>query len=217
MISLLKKLIRLGLSFLIISFSWFIVLIIHEFGHTITAKILGDNTAYFKIVQFQNGKLTAIGSNQYNIHAFNWWQIIIVSLAGVIFTYILALTVLSFKNKTKHKLIKLTLNSIIFWGVFDLVFQEIQGLFADIVNRTQYCGGTTGICGNDFADVFWILYVKIASLLARHSISIDPFIIVGLIKMISVLIVVGLVQFIWIRWKIIKNNVKRVKGARIKY
>jgi len=219
MFNLLKKILRLSLFFLITSFSWLFVLIIHELGHTKTAKLLGDNNAYFKIVEFTNGKLTAIGSNQYDIHAFNWGQIIVISLAGVGFTYMLALVMLFLKNnmaKNKNikesRLLEFSLNSIIFWGMFDLVFQEIQGLVANIAERPIYCGGTTGICGNDFADVFWILYEKIASLFTRHGISINPFIIIDLIKLISLTIVAWLVWFIWKKWKALHQNTSKLSN-----
>lgn len=142
-----------------LTFAFFIIINIHEIGHTLVSKYLGDTHACYKLVEFNNGHLTAIGKNVYNLYIFNDWQIIFISLAGVLASQVFAIFLIFIASKIK-KIKNTTLTKyLIFASGFDLAFQELQGLFAPIQHRNLMC--PRGICGNDFADAFWLIARKL--------------------------------------------------------
>ena len=149
---------RLLKNFVLLAVSFFIVINIHEIGHTFVARYLGDAHAYYKLVEFSDGRVTAVGKNVYNLYIFDDLQIILISLAGVLASQLLAVFLMI---AIKIKKIKNTIFTkyLIFAGGFDLVFQELQGMFTPLQHRGLMC--PRGVCGNDFADVFWLIAQKL--------------------------------------------------------
>ncbi len=170
-------------NFVLLTASFFIVINIHEIGHTFVAKYLGDTHAYYKLVEFNGGRVTAIGKNVYNLYIFDDSQIILISLAGVLASQLLAVFLMIAIKKIKNTTFT---KYLIFASGFDLVFQELQGLFASLQHRDLMC--PRGVCGNDFADVFW---------LAAQKLELNSTFGILAIKLISLLVVIIWIYFLY--------------------
>ena len=154
-----KKLTVFLRNFFLLAFAFLIVINIHEIGHTLVAKYLGDTHAYYKLIEFNNGHLTAIGKNVYALYIFNDLQIIFISLAGVLASQVFAIFLIFIATKIKKIKDTIFAKYLIFASGFDLAFQELQGIFAPLQHRNLMC--PRGVCGNDFADVFWLIAQKL--------------------------------------------------------
>ncbi len=186
-----KKYIKRSLVlFLYITLSFFIVINIHEIGHTVAAYLLGDLSASYSLIKIRNGKLVAIGSNEYDVYMFNRWQIILVSLAGVVTTQILAY-LLAFKLAKRESLNLNTFSKVFFYALlFDLIFQEWQLLITKVLMRDAIC--YKGVCGNDFADTVWLLAQSLEMLNVTGIFA---------LKIASLVVVVGWVWFVMRRFR----------------
>jgi hypothetical protein len=71
----------------------FALLIIHELGHTTAARLLGDPSAVFYLVD-KTERSSCIGCAFYNVSKLSWGANLIVSLAGLFAGQLVALTAL---------------------------------------------------------------------------------------------------------------------------
>ncbi|RMG97562.1 MAG: hypothetical protein D6706_08370 [Chloroflexi bacterium] len=82
--------------------AFFLMLVLHELGHTIFARLLGDQTAVFYLYRrFENGGF-CIGCNIYNAEALSSSALLLVSLAGLLFTQLIAIGLLYLRRHAQN-------------------------------------------------------------------------------------------------------------------
>ncbi len=128
----------------------FLMVNVHEIGHTFFARLFGDGSARYALYRLRpDGGLACIGCNRYDETALSFWGNLFVTLGGVIFSQILALISLWLWGRTVSQPAKR------FWGIlalvclFDVFFQAAQGLAANTALQTS-------LTRVDIADFVWL-------------------------------------------------------------
>ena len=137
---------------LLVVASVFIMINVHEIGHTVFARLLGDGSASYALYRLHpDGSIRCIGCNAYNPHWLSFFGNVIVPLGGVIFSQGLALALLWYKRKVKGGAPCGRFCAVLtVVCVSDAAFQVAQGLAANI-------GQQTGLTGVDIADFIWLV------------------------------------------------------------
>ena len=134
----------------------FIMVNIHEIGHTVTARIGGDRSASYHLYQsYPNGQIDCLGCNTYNPAHLRYWGKFWNAIGGVMATQcaaILALLVARYvaKRRVTRQILGLFMIICI---VGDALDQMIQALFAPI-------GAQSGLTNVDFADALYLLHSR---------------------------------------------------------
>jgi hypothetical protein len=127
---------------------------IHELGHTVLARLLGDPNSVFYLAKFEEQGM-CLGCNIYDASKLSWGGNVIVSLGGLLATQLVALTAvffLSFRNNSR--LLQRILSIIALGFAFlDVPVQAIQGLLYDLNDQVW----PTNV---DLIDVMLLLQVK---------------------------------------------------------
>jgi hypothetical protein len=121
------RVVLFGLVFL------FVMVNVHEVGHTIFARLLGDDSAHYVLYQAQ-GSTTCMGCNLYDSSRLGDVANILVNFGGVIFTQLLcwiAILLLAGGEGAVLRRWMLRTAIVITWSG-DVVLQLVQGLTADV-------------------------------------------------------------------------------------
>jgi hypothetical protein len=116
-----------GLAFL------FVMVNVHEVGHTIFARLLGDDSAHYVLYQAQ-GRSACLGCNLYDSSRLGDVANALVNLGGVVFTQLLCWTAIFVLASGVLTAVRpwmlLSIIAITWFG--DLILQLVQGLAANI-------------------------------------------------------------------------------------
>ncbi|RMG87142.1 MAG: hypothetical protein D6712_06160 [Chloroflexi bacterium] len=129
----------------------FIMLNVHEIGHTVFAKILGDENAYYMLIRWQpDGNLACIGCNHYDADELSYWGNFLTVWGGVIFTQLLAVGLLLYKRWRRELWGWHFFRVLVVVCVFDVFVQVFQGIIANVGQQTM-------LTNVDVADAIWLL------------------------------------------------------------
>jgi hypothetical protein len=129
--------------------SLFIMINIHEIGHTVFARLFGDTDAVYYLYRVSpNGDIACIGCNVYDETTLSLLGNIFVTLGGVIFSQGVAVALLVAKHKVGR--IGRFCNILVIVTLFDALFQVAQGIIANTAQQA-------GLTRVDFADFIWLV------------------------------------------------------------
>jgi hypothetical protein len=118
------RVVGFGLAFL------FLMVNVHEIGHTVVARLLGDDSAHYVLYQAQ-GRNACMGCNLYDSSRLGNAANVLVNFGGVIFTQVLCWTAIFLLARGVLKRWML-LSAIGITWTLDVILQLVQGLYADI-------------------------------------------------------------------------------------
>jgi hypothetical protein len=127
MIAAFLRVVVFGLAFL------FVMVNVHELGHTVTARVLGDNSAHYVLYEAR-GNSACMGCNLYDSSRLGHAANVLVNFGGVVFTQLLcwiAIVLLATGERAVLRRRMLLTAIAITWSG-DLVLQLVQGLQAQI-------------------------------------------------------------------------------------
>lgn len=106
---------------------------VHEVGHTVFARLLGDDSAHYVLYQVQ-GRSTCLGCNFYDSSRLGDLANVLVNLGGVIFTQLLCWIAILLLAGHGRAVIKpwMLLTAIVITWAGDVILQLVLGLQADI-------------------------------------------------------------------------------------
>lgn len=103
-----------------------LIVIVHEIGHTIAARLLGDSAATFTLFE-RTATSTCIGCNEFDPQALSALGRLLVSIAGVAATLICAIVLLGvLRQVAGHTWLRNALRVALALFVADLPFQWVQ-------------------------------------------------------------------------------------------
>jgi len=116
-----------GLAFL------FVMVNFHEVGHTVFARLLGDDSAHYVLYETQ-GNQACLGCNFYDSSRLGDVANVVVNFGGVIFTQLLCWTAILLLASGSRAIFKrwLLLTAIVITWLGDLILQLVQGLVASV-------------------------------------------------------------------------------------
>jgi hypothetical protein len=110
----------------------FLMVNVHEIGHTVFARMLGDDSAHYVLYQ-QQGTSTCMGCNLYDSSQLGNVANVFVNLGGVISTQLLCWTAVLLLARGKRNIPRwMLLSAIAFTWALDLILQFVQGLQANV-------------------------------------------------------------------------------------
>jgi peptidase M50B-like protein len=127
---------------------------VHEVGHTVFARLLGDGSAHYVLYQ-QRGSSTCMGCNLYDSSRLENVANALVNLGGVIFTQLLgwsAILLLARGRPAAPRWLLLTVIVITWSG--DVILQLVQGLLANVPQELPRGPERTY---TDYLAVVWFL------------------------------------------------------------
>jgi len=106
---------------------------VHEIGHTVTARLLGDGSAHYLLYQAR-GQSTCVGCNLYDSSSLSDTANVLVNFGGVFFTQLLCWSsILLLARRDRPRLEPwMALTAIVITWSGDLILQLVQGLLAEI-------------------------------------------------------------------------------------
>jgi len=134
---------------LVLLLSVFLMINLHELGHTAMSWVLGGHSAYYRLVEFGPHGLRCIGCNHYDVTGLGYWSRVLVPLGGVLATQLVfwvSLYLLARYRRLRRAY------AWVWLGMFllDAAVQTLQALLANIAAiRAE-----TGV---DLADVGWLI------------------------------------------------------------
>ena len=129
----------------------FLMLNVHEIGHTVFARLFGDRSASYALYRLQpNGSVACIGCNAYDESQLSFLGNAVVTLGGVLFTQGLALLLLWYGGRSRNAPCRGFCAVLMNVCLFDAVVQVAQGLAADTARQTA-------LTRVDLADFVWLL------------------------------------------------------------
>lgn len=136
-------------TLLVLLLSVFLMINLHELGHTAMSWVLGGHSAYYRLVEFGPDGLRCIGCNHYDVTGLGYWSRVLVPLGGVLATQLIFWVSLYLLARYRR------LRGAYAWvwlGVFllDAAVQVVQALPANIAA----IHAETGV---DMADVGWLI------------------------------------------------------------
>jgi hypothetical protein len=134
------------LSFLI---ALFIFVNLHEIGHTLFARLLGDPQSVYYLVQIE-GDHQCFGCNIYDTAKLTWGANLAVAVAGVLFSQAAALALIAGWRRAHPAWLRQALLIGVVVFLFDFPLQVLQAFRPDVAYQTGY----TNV---DFADFTWLL------------------------------------------------------------
>jgi len=131
--------------------SAFVMVNVHEIGHTILARLSGDSHATYALYRLNsNGDLSCIGCNVYDETALSWAGNVMVALGGVLFSQALAMLVLGLGGRRKFHWCWRFCQILVAVCALDAVFQVLQGILAHVSTQTN-------LTRVDLADFVWLV------------------------------------------------------------
>jgi hypothetical protein len=135
----------------------FLVMVnIHEIGHTLLARALGDEDAvYYLYREFDTDK-ACFGCNIYNPRKLTAFENTLVTVAGVLSSQLVVLGLLwLWSRRTRHPGHHYLMVTAIIIFASDVPFQVFRGIRADVASQT-------GLVRVDLADFLYILHRTLA-------------------------------------------------------
>ena len=138
-----------GLAFL------FVMVNVHEVGHTVFARLLGDDSAHYVLYQAQ-GRSACMGCNLYDSSRLGDVANVLVNLGGVVFTQLLCWIAILLLAGTDRVVIKrwMLLSAIAITWFGDVILQLLIGLPASIPETLPR---RPEITYSDYPAVIWFL------------------------------------------------------------
>lgn len=131
-----NKLLRSFLIILSIPVLLLIFTVIHETGHTLTARLFGDRNSTFYLVKIDE-QGTCLGCNISDHTKLSHLGNLAVSISGLLFTQVSAVLLLLLARKTPGNTFQRRLLLVAgFIFVMDVPAQVLQGLLYDITSHT---------------------------------------------------------------------------------
>jgi len=133
----------------------FVMINFHEIGHTVFARLLGDDSAHYVFYQ-ADGRSSCLGCNLYDSSRLADIPNVLVNLGGVIFTQLLcwiAIFLLAGGERAGLKRWMLLTAIVITW-FGDVVVQLVQGLTANV---PQVLPRRAEITYTDYQAVVWFI------------------------------------------------------------
>ncbi len=133
----------------------FVMINFHEIGHTVFARLLGDDSAHYVLYQ-ADGRSSCMGCNLYDSSRLADIPNVLVNLGGVIFTQLLcwiAIFLLAGGERAGLKRWMLLTAIVITW-FGDVVVQLVQGLTANV---PQVLPRRAEITYTDYQAVVWFI------------------------------------------------------------
>jgi len=142
----------LALYVLFVVVSLFVMINVHEIGHTVFARLFGDSSAFYALYRLRpDGSVACIGCNVYDETKISFFGNVVVTLGGVVFSQGLAVVSLWYKRKAKKSEKGRRFCSVLTAVcVFDAVLQVAQGITANTVQQSAF----TRV---DIADFVWLV------------------------------------------------------------
>jgi hypothetical protein len=121
------RVVLFGLAFL------FVMVNAHEIGHTVFARLLGDDSAHYALYQAQ-GRSACMGCNLYDSSRLGDVANVLVNFGGVIFTQLICWIAILLLAGGERAVVKrwMLLSAIAITWSGDVILQLVQGLQADI-------------------------------------------------------------------------------------
>jgi hypothetical protein len=121
------RVVLFGLAFL------FVMVNAHEIGHTVFARLLGDDSAHYALYQAQ-GRSACMGCNLYDSSRLGDVANVLVNFGGVIFTQLICWIAILLLAGGERAVVKrwMLLSAIAITWLGDVILQLVQGLQADI-------------------------------------------------------------------------------------
>ena len=133
----------------------FVMVNVHEIGHTVVARLLGDDSAHYVLYQAQ-GSGGCLGCNLYDSSRLGDIANVIVNFGGVIFTQVLCWSAVLLLALGQRVAIKqwmlLTVIAITWLG--DMILQLVQGLQATL---PQALPRGPEVTYTDYQAVMWFI------------------------------------------------------------
>jgi hypothetical protein len=145
----LVRVVLFGLLFL------FVMVNVHEIGHTVLARLFGDSSAHYVLYQ-ADGTGACMGCNLYDSSRMGALANVVVNLGGVIFTQLLCWVAILLLASGPPAILKrwtlLTVIGISWLG--DAILQLVQGVQANIPEQLPRGPESTYM---DYAAVVWFI------------------------------------------------------------
>lgn len=119
-----------------------VLIFIHELGHTLLARLLGDPNAVFYLYRAEEHS-RCLGCTLYDISKLSWGSHLIVSIGGLFATQTIALLTLvflrfrQFESRLPQTIFSMIAVTFVF---FDVPLQMIQSLTSDLERSTWPTG-----------------------------------------------------------------------------
>ena len=138
-----------GLAFL------FVMVNFHEIGHTVFARLLGDDSAHYALYEAY-GRSTCMGCNLYDSSRLGDIPNVLVNLGGVIFTQLLCWTAIVLLAGRERAGLKrwMLLSAIGITWAGDVIVQLVQGLQANVPQKLPRGPESTY---TDYLAVVWFI------------------------------------------------------------
>jgi hypothetical protein len=106
---------------------------VHEVGHTVFARLLGDDSAHYVLYEAQ-GRSTCLGCNLYDSSRLGDAANVLVNFGGLIFTQLLCWTAIVLLAGGERGVLRRwwLLTAIVVTWLGDIILQLVQGLPANI-------------------------------------------------------------------------------------
>ena len=143
------------LIILLIPVFLFALIIIHELGHTTAARLLGDPSAVFYLVD-KTEQSSCIGCTFYDVSKLSWGANVTVSLAGLFAGQLAAIAALFLLalHRAGNRWLRLFLSlTALTFALFDVPWQVFQALAADM-------GRSKWPTGADLVDFLLLLQMR---------------------------------------------------------
>jgi hypothetical protein len=132
-----RKLLKVIIIILLIPIYLILFTIVHELGHTLLARLMGDPASIFYLVRM-DGDYLCLGCNIYDQSRLTWGANLVVSLGGLLATQIVAITalfLLRLRINTRYTRRILGFISLGF-AFLDVIVQAAQGLLYNLNHFT---------------------------------------------------------------------------------
>ncbi len=128
---------------------------VHEIGHTVTARLLGDGSAHYLLYQAR-GQSTCFGCNLYDSSSLSDTANTLVNFGGVLFTQLLCWSAIFLLARRDRPRLEpwMALTAIVITWSGDLILQLVQGLQAEIPNQLPR---GPEMSYTDYQAVIWFL------------------------------------------------------------
>ena len=149
MIGKFLRVLLFGLAFLIVMVN------VHEVGHTVFARLLGDDSAHYVLYEAQ-GRSTCLGCNLYDSSRLGDVANVLVNFGGVVFTQLLSWIAIVLLAGGERAVIKrwMLLSVIAITWSGDVILQLVQGIQANIPDVLARGPETTY---TDYQAVVWFI------------------------------------------------------------
>ena len=132
-----RKLVRILLSLVLVPAILIAFVVVHELGHTVLSRVLGDPHSTFYLVKIEKHS-ACLGCNIYDQTKLSWSANLVVSLAGLMATQVVALAALWMLGlrRVGGFLRRLLAGIALGFAFLDVMVQVTQGLLYDMSRHT---------------------------------------------------------------------------------